>query len=205
MFHSGGREDTDVRMLNGGRPFVLEMVNPRLTRDRQDLQSIQSQINSESHLIQVQGLRVGDSSVFQSLKAAEDSKLKAYVCVIRSEKPLEAERLSALSSRRDVELEQLTPLRVLHRRSLMTRRKVIHRLKGSSINAHYHVVFVLASAGTYIKEFIHGDLQRTLPNIASLLDSPCDILQLDVLHLYDSASPATEAHFMQELTPTNWR
>jgi tRNA pseudouridine synthase 10 len=31
-FHSGGREDTDVRMLNNGRPFVMEMVNPRKTR-----------------------------------------------------------------------------------------------------------------------------------------------------------------------------
>jgi len=27
-FHSGGREDIDVRMLKGGRPFVLEFVNP---------------------------------------------------------------------------------------------------------------------------------------------------------------------------------
>lgn len=27
-FHAGGREDIDVRMLQGGRPFVLEFVNP---------------------------------------------------------------------------------------------------------------------------------------------------------------------------------
>ena len=25
-FHSAGREDIDVRMLGGGRPFVLELV-----------------------------------------------------------------------------------------------------------------------------------------------------------------------------------
>ena len=25
-FHSGGIEDIDVRMLNAGRPFVIEMV-----------------------------------------------------------------------------------------------------------------------------------------------------------------------------------
>lgn len=31
-FHSGGREDIDVRMLNNGRPFVMEMVNPRITK-----------------------------------------------------------------------------------------------------------------------------------------------------------------------------
>lgn len=27
-FHSGGREDIDVRMLGDGRPFVLELVHP---------------------------------------------------------------------------------------------------------------------------------------------------------------------------------
>ncbi len=30
-FHSGGREDIDVRMLNNGRPFVFEIVNPKKT------------------------------------------------------------------------------------------------------------------------------------------------------------------------------
>ena len=28
---------------------------------------------------------------------------------------------------------------------------------------------LVSSAGTYIKEFIHGDLGRTLPNVGSLL------------------------------------
>jgi len=32
-FHSGGREDIDVRMLNNGRPFVMEMVDPIKTKD----------------------------------------------------------------------------------------------------------------------------------------------------------------------------
>lgn len=37
-----------------------------------------------------------------------------------------------------------------------------------------------ASAGTYIKQFIHGDLQRTIPNFGGLLNKTVDILQLDV-------------------------
>jgi len=28
LFHSGGREDIDVRMLGIGRPFILECVGP---------------------------------------------------------------------------------------------------------------------------------------------------------------------------------
>ena len=34
--------------------------------------------------------------------------------------------------------------------------------------------------GTYIKEFVHGDMNRTLPNVGSLLGKGVDILQLDV-------------------------
>jgi len=31
-FSSGGREDIDVRMLGKGRPFVIEIQNPRRTK-----------------------------------------------------------------------------------------------------------------------------------------------------------------------------
>ena len=34
--------------------------------------------------------------------------------------------------------------------------------------------------GTYIKEFVHGDVERTLPNFGSLIGKKVDILQLDV-------------------------
>ncbi len=40
----------------------------------------------------------------------------------------------------------------------MIRDKIIHAIKIIPINEHYSVVYLLASAGTYIKEFIHGDL-----------------------------------------------
>lgn len=68
----------------------------------------------------------------------------------------------------------------------MVRDKVIYKLKAEYINPHYFTLHVLASAGTYIKEFVHGDLGRTVPSIGSLLDSEADILQLDVTQVYDS-------------------
>ena len=43
---------------------------------------------------------------------------------------------------------------------------------------------MLASAGTYIKEFVHGDLGRTIPNVGQLLETEADILQLDVTNVY---------------------
>jgi len=58
----------------------------------------------------------------------------------------------------------------------MIRDKLVYKVYAEYINQHYFVLHVLASAGTYIKEFIHGDLGRTVPSIGSLLDSEADIL-----------------------------
>jgi len=57
---------------------------------------------------------------------------------------------------------------------------MIHRLKMHLVSCHSAILEVWASAGTYIKEFVHGDLGRTLPNIGSILNKEVDILQLDV-------------------------
>lgn len=85
-----------------------------------------------------------------------------------------------LEAVKDLSLQQLTPLRVLHRRTLLSREKTIHRLKLHLVSGHSGILEVWASAGTYIKEFVHGDLGRTTPNIGSLLSKEIDILQLDV-------------------------
>jgi tRNA U54 and U55 pseudouridine synthase Pus10 len=60
------------------------------------------------------------------------------------------------------------------------------------VNPHYMVLHVLASAGTYIKELVHGDLGRTTPSVGSILGTECDILQLDVTNVYDNLSEAQE-------------
>ena len=41
-------------------------------------------------------------------------------------------------------------------------------------------------AGTYIKEFVHGDDGRTAPNVAALLGchEPAQCLELDVLEIH---------------------
>lgn len=36
-------------------------------------------------------------------------------------------------------------------------------------------------AGTYVKEFVHGDFGRTTPNISEILDTEVDIMALDVM------------------------
>ena len=52
------------------------------------------------------------------------------------------------------------------------------------INQHWFELTIVASAGTYIKEFVHGDLGRTEPSVGSLLGCEADIFQLDVLEVH---------------------
>lgn len=42
------------------------------------------------------------------------------------------------------------------------------------------IVQVTTQAGTYIKEFVHGDFGRTTPNLTEILGFKADILALDV-------------------------
>lgn len=68
----------------------------------------------------------------------------------------------------------------------------MYRMRADFINAHYFKLHVLASAGTYIKELVHGDLGRTIPSVGLILKKECDILQLDVTNVFDSIDEASE-------------
>jgi tRNA pseudouridine synthase 10 len=73
------------------------------------------------------------------------------------------------------------------------REKKVYRLKAEYINQNYMILHVLASAGTYIKELVHGDLGRTVPNIGGLMGTECDILQLDVTNVFDTIKEAYDS------------
>jgi tRNA pseudouridine synthase 10 len=206
-FHSGGREDIDVRMLGKGRPFVIELISPKIRYGicPEVLKELQNKINDHLYLtkasipdikIQVQNLQLSNSDCFKFLSESAKVKVKAYSSVVRFDKPVSDEQIKFLESLQDIIVKQKTPIRVLHRRTLMVRDKIIHKLKINRLSENWFVVFILGSAGTYIKEFVHGDLGRTLPNIGSLVGNKADIFQLDVLDLYDSFSEKTLSDFI---------
>jgi len=197
-FHTGGREDIDVRMLGNGRPFVLEILDPKksysVSEDK--LKEMEAIINTNP-MVNAIGLHYTNEKCFEVLKESETSKVKAYACMVVSEKEITQQDVDNLNNMRDIKLQQKTPLRVLHRRTLMIREKVIHKLKAVYVNEHYMVLFVMSSAGTYIKEFVHGDLERTKPNVGSILGGEVDILQLDVMKLYTKFDEESEADFLK--------
>ena len=91
--------------------------------------------------------------------------------------------IEKLNSMKEFKIFQQTPIRVLHRRNNDTREKEIYSIESNKINDHFLILDLTTQAGTYIKEFVHGDFGRTNPNLGSILNCNTDILQLDVLDL----------------------
>ena len=78
-----------------------------------------------------------------------------------------------------LEIKQDTPLRVLHRRSSDVRTRCVLTLSARRISDHWFRLRMSTSAGTYVKEFVHGDCGRTRPSIGSMLGGRTDISELD--------------------------
>lgn len=153
---------------------------------------------NQSDIVGVRDLKQDSESAFARLKESEQEKIKMYCALVCSKDPVSDKQLEMINSSPDLEVKQRTPLRVLHRRTLLIRDKWIHKMLIKRINCNTFVFFMLGSAGTYIKEFIHGDLGRTVPNLGSLLDTECDIYQLDVIKLYEKLDDNAKADFEVE-------
>ena len=103
------------------------------------------------------------------------------------------DQLLSLGGGKGIEVMQDTPLRVLHRRSskIRPRRVWLQTIEIITESPHYFNLTMRTQAGCYVKEFVHGDLGRSLPNLGSLLEMRTEILQLDVLsvHMGDAQWP----------------
>jgi tRNA pseudouridine synthase 10 len=181
MFSSSGREDVDVRMIGSGRPFMLELINPRkVTLNELECKELADYINNSTSDVFVRSLKMVTRKDSNILKRGEEEKVKLYSALIWSSLPLTDDKIQCLNDVKDLTIYQKTPIRVLHRRSLATREKVIHTLNATLIDEHHFQLDLSTQAGTYIKEFIHGDFHRTNPNLCDILGHNVDIIALDV-------------------------
>nr|POE58056.1 putative trna pseudouridine synthase pus10 [Quercus suber] len=171
-FHAAAGEDIDVRMLGSGRPFLVEVQNARQIPSEAFVRKIETYINNlENKLVGVKNLEVVGIEGWTMMREGEAEK--QYAALVWILRPLEDVDLDSISSLKDMQILQGTPIRVLHRRSPLQREKIIHwlesyqyvrmkieRISGSS---QYFLLHLCTQAGTYIKEFVHGDLGRTHP------------------------------------------
>lgn len=174
--HGAGREDVDARMLGTGRPFVLEVIEPR--KRFVDLKELEEAINSQKW-VAVRDLEYTDAEKVREVKT--ERYRKTYRAKVVFEEKVERERLiEALESLKG-EIRQRTPMRVSHRRADRVR---VRRLYDARLIHHTGRVAVVefeAEAGLYIKELVSGDNGRTRPSLAEKVGVNARVERLDVI------------------------
>jgi len=121
--HGMGREDIDARMLGNGRPFVVEIQDPR-KRDL-DIGALESEINRlAAGRVEVEGLRPSGLKEVRELK--ESRAVKTYVAEVAFELPVPEEKLKLLEKTfTGLQVRQWTPQRVSHRRADLERKRTV--------------------------------------------------------------------------------
>jgi tRNA pseudouridine synthase 10 len=186
LFHASGREDSDVRMLGNGRPFYVKIEDSKkCALSAEALLELQTAINDSTQLVQVQQLHMASISECDKLKQGAETHQKEYRCMVLLSRDITPHDLHTLGALSNLTIQQSTPIRVLHRRTQMVRPKLILQMQATQLSSRMMVLDVATAAGTYVKEFVHGDFGRTTPSVGDLLGCDADILQLDVLNLLD--------------------
>lgn len=182
LFHGLGREDIDARMLGDGRPFVLELRDPKV-RDL-DLALLEAEVAARSeNRVTVHGLHFVARSRVAELKATRCDK--TYLARVVCEPAVDMERLKNCTARlASTVVEQRTPARVSHRRADRVRRRHVHTCRIRSFEGEMLELEVRAEHGTYIKELMSGDGGRTTPSLSALVGAACRVTALDVLALH---------------------
>ncbi len=186
-FHGMGREDIDARMLGNGRPFVLEITEPR--KRTLNLDEVMEEVNREADgRVEVLELRYSEKDEVARIKQLAPPK--SYRVTVNFEEGVDSERLKkVIAVLRGAEISQQTPKRVLHRRADRIRKRKVFSIEAVDLPetaVTSAVIEVKAQSGTYIKELMHGDGGRTEPSLAGLLGIPVVVESLDVIHIHDA-------------------
>lgn len=180
ILHGAGREDIDVRVLGKGRPFVLEVKEPK--KRFINLQKLEQVVNEfASGKVEVHGLRFADKNIVRRVKKAEATE-KIYRVVVRFDRDVSNEELKEIKKAlSNATISQQTPRRVLHRRADLTREKYIYKTQVKRLSNYRAELRIHCQGGLYVKELVTGDQGRTSPSIANILGAEATPIQLDVL------------------------
>ncbi|MFT4539698.1 MAG: tRNA pseudouridine synthase 10 [Planctomycetota bacterium] len=182
-FHGAGREDVDVRMLGEGRPFVMEMIGPKVSEV--DLAALEAEINRRNEgRMQVRGLHWTEKVRVRQLK--EGKFAKEYLARVRVETAPDAQAMEDLIGKR-VTIQQQTPSRVAHRRADKVRERWIEvRSIEATDDADLFEVRLACEHGTYVKEAVSGEGGSTEPSLGAQLGGiACTCEALDVLAILE--------------------
>ena len=198
VLHGCGREDIDARMLGSGRPFVVEIKEPR--RRKVDLRLLEEKVKEENEgKLEVTGLQYVKREMVAKIKNAKADKtyrveveikplqgLRGHGAEPHKPKVLEAHLRNALDTLSGAVIEQRTPTRVLHRRADLVRKRKVYEMKLIDYAEEDGIcnVELKCDGGLYIKELISGDGGRTKPSLSELLGTDAEVKELDVVDVF---------------------
>lgn len=180
-FHGAGREDVDVKVLGRGRPFIVEIREPR--KRNVNLAKVEEEVNRRAGgLVEVRELRYSSREEVKKLKMTSQIREKVYLIKVRVEGGVTKEEALKLEEALSGSLvRQRTPLRVLHRRADRVRIKRVYEFKVQDITEEGLTIRVRTQGGLYVKELVTGDEGRTTPSVAELLSKRVEVKELVVL------------------------
>ena len=179
-FHGAGREDIDVRMLGDGRPFVLEIKEPRIRK--LDLEKIEREANEAAlGKTAYHNLKYTVRKRKAEIKTSSPDTYKVYRALVECEDEIREEDLNKLQSLHTI--QQRTPIRVSHRRADKIREKEVKDLSCKYINPHSFEMIIKTEGGLYIKELISSDEGRSKPSVSEVLGTQAICAELDVIEV----------------------
>ena len=178
FLHGAGREDVDARMLGNGRPFIVEVREPR--KRYINLDELREKVNEMAEgKVEVLNLSFAEAKHVEWLK--ETKFRKVYRAKVVFDGEVDGNRLKEALKRLEGVISQRTPTRVEHRRADLVRKR---RVYGTELLLHRGktaVIKIDAESGLYIKELVSGDEGRTKPSLTELLGINARVEKLDVV------------------------
>ncbi|MHB9287864.1 tRNA pseudouridine(54/55) synthase Pus10 [Halobacteriales archaeon Cl-PHB] len=210
-FHGAGREDVDALMLGGGRPFVIEVDEPRVRNV--DVEALERDIDDFADgAVEVEGLRLATHEMVERVK--EHAASKTYRMDVTFAQPVDAEALQkAIVALDGATIHQDTPERVSHRRAAKTRTREVYEMGGQLVDEGAEdgggdkpdestraVLEVHGEGGLYVKELVSSDDGRTEPSLAGELGVDAEVTALDVLEVTGEDEPFADEAFFRDAT-----
>ncbi|MFC5972265.1 tRNA pseudouridine(54/55) synthase Pus10 [Halomarina salina] len=197
-FHGAGREDVDALMLDTGRPFVIEVKQPR--RRDVDVAALEEAVNEfAGGRAEVEGLRLATHDMVERVKSLDASK--TYRAQVEFDEPVdEAALATAVEELDGATVEQRTPHRVDQRRADIVRTRTVYGIGADLDDDRHATVEIHGEGGLYIKELVSSDEGRTEPSLAGLLGVGATVTALDVLAVEGEDEPFERSEFFRDAT-----
>ena len=179
-FHGAGREDIDVRMLGTGRPFVLEIKEPKIRKI--DLEKIAEEVAEIAKgKTEYLNLKFTERKRKAEIKVSSPDTYKVYRALVKCEDDIKEEDLDKLQTLHII--QQRTPIRVSHRRADKIREKEVKKIKAEFIDSKTFEMIIKTEGGLYIKELISSDEGRSNPSVSEVLGTQAICAELDVIEV----------------------